>query len=117
MWQKLFETDFDRTMTFLRCFLGVVLFPHGAQKLLGWYGGAGFDRTMSSFSERMHVPALFVLLMIATEFLGSIALIIGAMGRLAAFAFVVEMMTAVYLVHLPNGFFMNWNGRQAGEGF
>jgi len=117
MFHKLLHTDLDRTFTLLRFVLGTVFFVHGAQKMLGWYGGAGFDATMSMFSEGMNIPAPLAFLAIATEFFGSLALILGLLGRLAGVAILVEMMVAVFLVHLPFGFFMNWTGTQGGEGF
>ena len=117
MFHRLLHTDFDRTLTFLRLVLGAVFFAHGAQKMLGWYGGAGFDATMSIFTEGMSIPAPLAFLAIATEFFGSLALILGLLGRVAGVAILVEMIVAVFLVHLPFGFFMNWTGIQAGEGF
>jgi putative oxidoreductase len=96
--------------------MGIVFFAHGAQKALGWYGGSGFSGTMSMFGK-MGIPALFSFLAICAEFLGGIGLIIGLFGRVAAFGIMCNMIVAVALVHLHQGFFMNWTGRQSGEGF
>jgi putative oxidoreductase len=101
----------------LRVFLGVVMFPHGAQKMLGWFGGHGFTATMQAFTQGMHIPAPFAFLALFTEFFGSIALILGLLTRLSAFGIAVVMMVAIFTAHLPNGFFMNWTGTQKGEGF
>ncbi|MDB6035628.1 MAG: DoxX family protein [Verrucomicrobiales bacterium] len=101
----------------LRVFLGVVMFPHGAQKMLGWFGGHGFSATMQAFTQGMHIPAPFAFLALFTEFFGSIALILGLLTRLSAFGIAIVMMVAIFTVHLPNGFFMNWTGTQKGEGF
>ena len=97
--------------------LGVVMFPHGAQKVLGWFGGHGFARTMHAFTTQMHIPALFALLAIVVEFCGSLGLIVGLLTRIAAFGIFCVMAVAIAMVHWHNGFFMNWAGRQAGEGF
>jgi putative oxidoreductase len=100
----------------LRVVLGVVFFAHGAQKLLGWFGGYGFHGTMGMF-EHMGMPAPVALLIICTEFFGGLGLIVGLLTRIAALGIGAEMIGAIFLVHLPNGFFMNWAGTQKGEGF
>ncbi len=117
MIKKLLETNDDIAGFVLRVLLGVVMFPHGAQKLLGWFGGYGFSGTMGFFTGKMGIPAVFALLVIITEFFGSLALIAGALTRLAAFGIGCVMLVATLMVHLPNGFFMNWAGKQQGEGF
>ena len=113
--QKLFLTDEKVHVTFLRLAVGIVMFPHGAQKLLGWFVGYGFHGTMGFYSS-LGIPALFGFLAIATEFFGSIALIIGFFTRFASFAIGVNLLVAVFMIHIHNGFFMNWAGTQAGEG-
>ena len=115
--QKLLSTGNDRVATFLRLVLGIVMFPHGAQKALGLFGGYGFSGTMGAFTQQMHIPAVFAFLAIAAEFAGSLGLISGLLTRVAAFGIFVNMLVATLLVHLPNGFFMNWYGNQKGEGF
>lgn len=117
MIKKLLETNDDIAGFVLRVLLGVVMFPHGAQKLLGWFGGYGFSGTMGFFTGKMGIPAVFALLVIITEFFGSLALIAGALTRLAAFGIGCVMLVATLMVHLPYGFFMNWAGKQQGEGF
>jgi putative oxidoreductase len=117
MIKKLLETDDDIAGLVLRVLLGVVMFPHGAQKLLGWFGGYGFSGTMGFFTAKMGIPAVFAFLVIITEFFGSLALIAGALTRLAAFGIGCIMLVATLMVHLPHGFFMNWAGKQQGEGF
>ena len=103
--------------TVLRLTLGLVMFPHGAQKLLGWFGGHGFSGTMGFLTGQAGLPALVAFMVIVIEFFGSLALITGAFSRLAALGVIAVMVGAVATVHLPNGFFMNWTGAQAGEGF
>jgi len=99
----------------LRVFLGAVFFPHGAQKVLGWFGGHGLAATMGSFTG-MGIPTVFAALAIAAEFLGSLGLIVGLLTRVAAFGIAMVMVVAIWMVHLRNGFFMNWMGNQKGEG-
>jgi putative oxidoreductase len=117
MIRRLLETSSQFGPLLLRVFLGVVMFPHGAQKMLGWFGGHGFSATMQAFTQGMHIPAPFAFLAIFTEFFGSLALILGLLTRLSAFGIAVVMMVAIFTTHLPNGFFMNWTGTQKGEGF
>ena len=114
--KSLFKTDPDIASLVLRLVLGAVFFPHGAQKVLGWFGGHGFAGTMGFFTGQMHIPALFAFLAIAAEFAGSLALIAGLFTRVAAFGIAATMAVAVAMVHWQHGFFMNWSGAQKGEG-
>ncbi|EDY83384.1 DoxX subfamily, putative [Verrucomicrobiia bacterium DG1235] len=100
-----------------RLTLAIVIFPHGAQKLLGWFGGYGFSGTMGFFTENMGIPALFAALAIIAESIGAVALFAGALSRVAAFGIGITMTVAMFMGHTANGFFMNWYGNQAGEGF
>lgn len=117
MWNKLLRTTDDSVPTILRWTLAVVMFPHGAQKLLGWFGGHGFDGTMGYLTGTVGLPWLVALLVVVAEFFGSIGLAAGLLSRLAAFGIACVMVGAVATTHLANGFFMNWSGQQAGEGF
>jgi putative oxidoreductase len=117
MFRKLLATSDDWTLTLLRLFLGVIFFAHGAQKALGWFGGYGFSGTMGFFTGMLHIPAPFAFLAICAEFLGGIGLILGLLGRVAAFGITVNMLVAILMVHGQFGFFMNWSGQQKGEGF
>jgi putative oxidoreductase len=117
MWKKLISTENDIATAVLRIMLGVVFFPHGAQKVLGWFGGYGFAGTYDAFTNKMGIPGLFALLAFAAEFLGSIGLVFGFMTRLAAFGIFCVMAVAVKMLHWQHGFFMNWFGQQKGEGF
>jgi len=114
---NIINTDNDYALTIGRLFLGVVFFAHGAQKVLGWFGGHGFDATMAGFTGKMHIPVFFAFLAIAAEFAGALGLIVGFMGRIASFGIMCDMATAIYMVHRHVGFFMNWTGTQRGEGF
>src|ERR1700726_1227387 len=117
MTRKLIATDNDVATTVLRLVLGIVFFAHGAQKMLGWFGGYGFTGTMGFFTGLMHIPAPLAFLAIAAEFFGGIGLILGFLTRVAAFGIGVNMLVAIITVHRSFGFFMNWAGTQKGEGF
>ena len=116
MFRKIIGTSHDKILTLLRVVLGIVIFPHGAQKVLGWFGGFGIAGTYGFLTQQMHIPAALAVLVFAAEFLGSIGLLVGFLGKVAAFGIAVNLAVAVFLVHLPNGFFMNWSGQQKGEG-
>jgi len=117
MLRKLVATDDSAATAILRLALGVVFFAHGAQKMLGWFGGYGFSGTMGFFTGGMHIPAIFAFLAIAAEFFGSLGLLLGFLTRIAAFGITVNMLVAIAMVHHAFGFFMNWTGMQKGEGF
>jgi len=113
----LFKTNHSVAPLLARLTLGIVMFAHGAQLALGWFGGYGYSASMGFFTQQMHIPAFFAFLAIAAEFAGSIGLIVGALSRLAAFGIAATMVVAILTVHTANGFFMNWTGAQKGEGF
>ncbi len=112
-----FKTDESWAGLILRVALGGVIFAHGAQKLLGWYGGFGFEGTMGFFTQKMGLPWLVAFLVIIGESIGSLGLLAGLFTRFTAASFIVIMLGAIVTVHLPQGFFMNWFGQQTGEGF
>lgn len=116
MFQKLIATSNDFTITIARLVMGVVFFAHGAQKMLGWYGGYGFHGTMGFFTH-MGIPAPLAFLAICAEFFGGLGLIVGFLTRIAAFGIMVNMLVAIATVHRFNGLFMNWFGQQKGEGY
>ncbi len=117
MLQKLMNTTDDLVVTLLRLALGIVFFAHGAQKVLGWFGGFGFRGTLGFFTQQMHIPAALAILAIAAEFLGGIDLLLGFLGRVAAFGIACEMAVAVAMIHRHFGLFANWSGTQKGEGY
>ena len=106
----------DVSLLILRLTMATVMFPHGAQKALGWFGGPGMQGIVAGLSGQMGLPAPLVYLVIALEFLGPILLVLGVLTRLVALGLAVDMASAAILVHWPNGFFMNFTGKQAGEG-
>lgn len=116
MVRKLVSTHHDFILTVLRLVLGVVFFAHGAQKMFGWFGGAGFTGTMGFFTHQMGIPAPLAFLAIAAEFFGGLGLMVGLLGRVAAFGIIGTMIVAAVMVHLQFGLFMNWSGNQQGEG-
>ena len=113
----LFHTSNDGVLTMLRLTLGTIFFAHGAQKMLGWFGGYGFDATMNAFTTQMGIPAVFAFLAIAAEFFGGLGLIFGALTRVAALGIASVMAVAATMVHAQFGLFMNWAGTQKGEGY
>src|SRR5262249_33849708 len=107
----------DVDLAILRLVLGVVFFAHGAQKMLGWFGGYGFTGTMGFFTNMMHIPGAFAFLAIAAEFFGGLGLILGFLTRIAACGSWSNLVVAAALVHSHIGFCMNWTGAQKGEGY
>ena len=116
MLQKLTQTSNDYVLTVMRLILGIVFFAHGAQKMLGWFGGAGFSGTMGMFAQA-GMPAALAFLVIFTEFFGSLSMLLGLLSRLAGVGITALMLGAIAMVHIKFGFFMNWFGNQKGEGF
>jgi putative oxidoreductase len=117
MFKKILGTSDDKIMILLRLVAGVIFFAHGSQKMLGWFGGYGFKGTMGFFTQMMHIPAPLAFLAIAAEFFGGLGLVLGFLTRIAALGISANMLVAIFMVHVPNGFFMNWTGQQKGEGF
>ena len=114
---KLLATSNDSLLTLMRLALGIVFFAHGSQLVLGWFGGYGYTASMHAFTQDMHIPAVFAFLAIMAEFLGGLGLIVGLLGRVAAFGILATMLVAVVKVHFAFGFFMNWFGNLKGEGY
>ena len=113
----LWATPGDAGATAARLMLGVVMFPHGAQKLLGWFGGYGFSGTMGYFTGTVGLPWIVAFLVIVAEFFGSLALVAGFLGRFAAAGIAAVMIGAIVTTHLPYGFFMDWQNTLGGEGY
>jgi putative oxidoreductase len=113
---SLLRTENNIAYSLARVILGVVILPHGLQKTLGMFGGYGLTATVDFFTG-MGTPVLVAYLVILGESLGSIALIVGFLGRIGAFGIALIMTGAIFLVHIQNGFFMNWTGNQNGEGY
>lgn len=112
-----FQTDEHINNLFTRVMLGIVMFPHGAQKLLGWFGGHGLEGTLGFFTNQMGMPMIVAILVILGESLGALGLITGFLTRFCAAGVLFIMTGAIFMAHASNGFFMNWSGKQGGEGF
>src|SRR6478672_13652510 len=114
--KKLLSTNPNNWMVlFARLALGITIFPHGAQKLLGWFGGYGFTGTMGFLTTQAHLPWMLAFLVIIIESIGALALIFGFGTRIAAFGMLANFLGILFTTHLNNGFFMNWYA-QAGKG-
>ena len=114
---NLLRTDGDWAVTAARIVLGVIMFAHGAQKLLGWYGGHGFENTLQTLKAYLKLPRPLGVVIILTEFLGGLGLMVGFLSRLAALGILAAMLGAIITVHYAYGLFMNWAGEQKGNGF
>lgn len=112
----LLRTDNSAAFLFIRVALGVVMFPHGAQKVFGWFGGGGYAKTMEVFTSQLHFLPILVILLMVTELLGSIGLVAGFLTRIWALGIGISMSICASMNHVQHGFFMNWFGKQQGEG-
>ena len=118
MIDKLLETNVDYVSLFLRVVAGVIIFPYGMQKLFGWFdnlgGGVGIKETLVQMNAKK-IPKALAWLIIIGQSIGSIALIFGCLGRIAAGANFI-IFTGALMVHAPDGWAMNWSGKKKGEG-
>jgi putative oxidoreductase len=117
MFRALLATQNEFSLTIARLFLGIVIFMHGAQLMLGWFGGFGYAGSMQFFTQTLHIPVLFAWLAIMSQFIGAIALIVGLFTRIAAIGIAIDMLVAIFKIHIHVGFFMNWYGTLKGEGY
>jgi len=116
MLKNLMQTNNDLALALARFILGIVFFAHGAQKVLGWFGGFGFSGTVGMFTK-MGMPAALAYFVMFVEFFGGLSMLFGLLSRLAGLGIIALMLGAIFTVHIHNGFFMNWMGNQRGEGF
>ncbi|OEK04614.1 DoxX family protein [Roseivirga misakiensis] len=117
MINKILNTESNWGALTARLTLGIVLFPHGAQKMLGWFGGYGFTGTIDAFTNQMQLPWIVAFAVILIEFFGSISLILGLASRLWSLAISGLFTGIIFTNHLEHGFFMNWYGNKTGEGY
>ena len=89
------------TLTLLRVVLGIIFTYHGYLKL---FAPGGFVGTVGFFTA-IGVPlAKYSALLVAVvEFFGGLALLLGLLARLASFLLIIEMLVALFKVHLKNG--------------
>lgn len=107
----------DYSLLFVRLLLATTVAAHGAQKLLGWFGGYGFTGTMGFFTETIGLPYVLALAIILAESVGMVALALGIASRFLSASVILIMIGAIVTTHFQHGFFMNWFGAQTGEGF
>jgi putative oxidoreductase len=117
MLKRLAATDNSYAQLVARLALGIAIFPHGAQKLVGIWGGHGPADVIANFEKWFGIPSWLTVLVIAAEFFGGLMLIFGLFSRFAAFGIACVMVGAIAMLHGRVGFFMNWYGTQRGEGF
>jgi len=116
-WQLLFQTSNDPTLTIARVVLALVFLGHGTQKMLGWFGGLGFSRTLDVFEQTMGIPPALTTLAMVAEVFGGLGLLVGLLTRVAAIGVLGVMIVAPLANGLYVRFFMNWTGRNPGEGY
>jgi len=100
----------DWALLAARLFVGVVFMAHGAQILFGAFGGPGLSAFVQMLGPLGYLVAV-------GEFFGGLGLVFGFLSRFSAASIILIMLGAVATVHGKFGFFMNWAGTQAGEGF
>lgn len=116
LFKKLITTHPNLGFSIARLTLGLVIFPHGAQKLLGLFGGYGYQSTMESLTTQMGLPSIVAFSVIMIEFFGSFSLVLGLFSRFWAISLAGMFTGIIITTQLEHGFFMNWYGNQAGEG-
>lgn len=117
MFKNIMRTGNSAAGLFLRLALGIVMLAHGLQQTFGLFGGIGIKAKIGYYTGTFHIPWIIALLGVLTVSVGAFLLIIGLWSRIMAFFISIFLLTAFSLVHVHNGFFMNWEGRKAGEGF
>jgi len=115
---SLLQTSSDWHYFLLRIVAGVIIFPYGMQKLFGWFndlgGGVGIKETLAQMAKKK-IPKGIAWLIIIGQSVGSIALILGLLGRIAALGNFIIFAGALF-VHSSDGWAMNWSGKKKGEG-
>jgi len=96
----------------LRLTMGLILVPHGCQKLFGWFGCLGFEKFTDIFDKMGWHPAVFWVALVAlTESVGGLLLAFGFLTRFAAAAIVIFMINAVWATS-AKGFFWAQGGME-----
>jgi putative oxidoreductase len=113
----LFQTSNDLTLTIARVVLALVFLGHGTQKMFGWFGGPGFSRAIEIFESSMGIPPALTVLAMVAEVFGGLGLLVGLLTRIAALGVLGVMIVAPFANGLYVRFFMNWQGKNPGEGY
>ncbi len=117
MKEIIFKSTDDWSGLTLRLTAGLIMLPHGLQKIAGLFGGFGFANTVNYFTSTLKLPWIIAVLIILIEALGSIGLIkTNCISKIWAVGFIVIMAGAIITTNAKNGLFMNWYRTQAGEG-
>ena len=97
----------DLAMTIIRVIVGIAFFVHGWQKVFA-FGFAG----VGGFFGSLGIPAAgtFAIIVSLLELLGGLALILGIGTRIVGLLLAIDLLVALLVVHLPNGFFVSENG-------
>ena len=118
MINEIVRTTNDYSLLFLRVIAGLVIFPYGMQKLLGWFddfgGGVGIHEALQRIKAK-GIPGFVGWLIIIGQSFGSIGLVLGCLGRVAALGNFIIFAGAMF-THLQDGWTMNWLGKKKGEG-
>ena len=115
--KKVLTTNSENwTSLIARLALGATVFAHGAQKLFGWFGGYGFKASMGFLTGQANLPYFIALLVILIESIAALLLVAGLFTRVAATGIFGLFAIIMVKFHSTNGFYMNWNGDQKGEG-
>lgn len=119
MLKQIFTSDQSWSQSVIRMTLGIVIFPHGAQKLLGWFGGPGFSGAVDHLMVDFGLSWIISVLVILIEFLAPLLLLTGLFTRISACLMLILFVGIIFTAHVGDGFFMNWFGQlPAGrEGF
>jgi putative oxidoreductase len=117
LFQHLIHTEARATPAIARLAAAIIMLPHALQKAFGWFGGQGLSGSFEGFTKHVGLPGPLAFLAILAEIGGTLLLLFGVLTRVGALAVMAVMFGAIFAVHMPNGFFMNWTGQQAGEGF
>lgn len=96
-------------LTIIRLALGVIFFMHGAQKVLGWFGGSGLEGFVK-WASGYKIPVMVGYIAAFAEFIGGILLFTGILPRLGGLMVMGVMLGATFIIHWPNGFFVQNNG-------
>src|SRR5437764_15396994 len=100
----------DSALLVARVVVGSIFMVHGAQKLFGAFGGPGLSAVVQMMGPLGYLVTV-------GEFFGGLGLVVGFLTRFSAASIILIMLGAIGMVDIDFGFFMNWTGHQAGEGF